>query len=121
MKILAIAFALVLLSACVSSPPPAPLNTRSAMNIEAGLTRNVDKIFQVYKTFLHESDVPKKSKVIFEFVVEPDGSVRRAKIINNQVSSAPLREQLLAALKSFDFGVLEVGPTDVTYTVDFEN
>ncbi|TRY29321.1 hypothetical protein [Aliiglaciecola sp. M165] len=121
MKILTIVFAVLWLSACASNQELTHSKTRPAKNVENGLTLHEDKLHEVFKAFPHANDSPSKVQVKFAFVIEPDGSVSRAKIINKQVNSMALRKQLLATLNTFEFGSLNVKPADVKYTVDFNS
>ncbi|WP_144392702.1 AgmX/PglI C-terminal domain-containing protein [Pleionea sediminis] len=56
---------------------------------------------------------------VFKIVIQPDGTVTEAKVVNSDLNYEKLDEQILARIKSLNFGKKDVSATAVTYRFNF--
>jgi hypothetical protein len=51
--------------------------------------------------------------------IEPDGSVSLCELQSMDMNAPALGEQVVARVKTFDFGAKEVPPVTILYPIDF--
>lgn len=91
---------------------------RSAEEIRRQIDAARGRIYNIYNRALR-SDPMLQGKVEFKLVIEPNGSVSHAEIINSELNDEDLERRLLAAVRFIDFGAADVLQTTLNYTFDF--
>lgn len=76
------------------------------------------RIFAIYNRALRRTPTL-QGKVMFELVIEPDGSVSKAKILSSELNDPDLERKLLAAIRFINFGSSDVLQTTLNYSFDF--
>lgn len=72
----------------------------------------------IYQRALRK-DPTLKGTIEFKIVIEPDGSVSTAEILNSTMNDPALERRLLAAISLANFGASDVLQTTVNYSFDF--
>jgi periplasmic protein TonB len=91
---------------------------RSEAIIRQVLEANKTSLYALYSRALRR-DPLLQGKVVFEFVINPDGSVTTVTIIQSELNNSPLERQLSLRLQSINFGAEPVAVTRSQWTVEF--
>lgn len=91
---------------------------RSEAKIRQVLEANKTSLYALYSRALRR-DPLLQGKVIFEFVINPDGSLGAVKIVKTELNNSALERQLILRLQSINFGAEPVAVTRSQWTVEF--
>ncbi|HEX5793595.1 MAG TPA: AgmX/PglI C-terminal domain-containing protein [Rheinheimera sp.] len=91
---------------------------RSEAQIRRVLEANKSSLYTLYSRALRSNPLL-KGKVVFELVIEPDGSLSEVKIVRSDLNDAKLERQLMLRLRSVNFGAEAVALTRSQWTVEF--
>lgn len=91
---------------------------RSEAIIRQVLEANKTSLYALYSRALRR-DPLLQGKVVFEFIINPDGSVTTVTIIQSELNNSPLERQLSLRLQSINFGAEPVAVTRSQWTVEF--
>lgn len=94
------------------------LGGRSDEAIRRVMDSQKGAIFAIYNRALR-SDPLLEGKLVFEMVIEPDGSVSALKLLSSELSDEALTRKILARIKLIRFGAAQVRATRVNYSFDF--
>ncbi|MDJ0776609.1 MAG: AgmX/PglI C-terminal domain-containing protein [Gammaproteobacteria bacterium] len=92
--------------------------TRTSNEIERVFQKNKGPIFQIYNRALRKNPAL-QGKVVVEITINPDGSVKSAKILSSELGDEKLERKLLLKIKRFKFAKANVNEITVTYPIDF--
>ncbi len=96
----------------------AGLPRRSDEDIQLVFDRNKGKLYALYNRALRR-DSTLQGKVVLQLTISPEGKVSACEIISSELDNPKLERRLVARIKMFDFGAMEVAVTRVTYPIDF--
>ena len=91
---------------------------RSEEQIRAAFDSSKGGLYAVYNRELRK-DPSLRGKVTFEIVIEADGSVSAAKIIDSELNSSVLEAKLLRRLRIINFGKEDVVQIKTRWAIDF--
>ncbi len=94
------------------------LPPRSDEDIQLVFDRNKGKLYALYNRALRR-DSTLQGKVVLQLTISPEGKVSTCEIISSELNNPKLERRLVARIKMFDFGVMEVAVTRLTYPIDF--
>lgn len=91
---------------------------RSEASIRQMLEANKSSLYTLYNRALRANPLL-KGKVVFELIINPDGSLAQVKIIESELNDERLERQLQLRLQAVNFGAADVLPTRSTWTIAF--
>jgi outer membrane biosynthesis protein TonB len=91
---------------------------RSEASIRQTLEANKSSLYTLYNRALRANPLL-KGKVVFELVIQPDGSVAQVNVIESELNDERLERQLQLRLQAVNFGAAEVAPTRSQWTIAF--
>lgn len=91
---------------------------RSEATIRRVLEANKSSLYTLYSRALRANPLL-KGKVVFELVINPDGSLADVTIVRSELLDSKLERQLMLRLRSINFGVEAVALTRSQWTVEF--
>ncbi|KKO44122.1 hypothetical protein WG68_17345 [Arsukibacterium ikkense] len=91
---------------------------RSEASIRQTLEANKSSLYTLYNRALRANPLL-KGKVVFELIINPDGSLAGVKIIESELNDERLERQLMLRLQAVSFGAAEVSATRSTWTIAF--
>ncbi|OEY71104.1 hypothetical protein BI198_13650 [Rheinheimera salexigens] len=91
---------------------------RSEAMIRQILEANKTSLYALYSRALRR-DPLLQGKVVFEFVINPDGSLSTVKIVQSELNNSALERQLSLRMQSINFGAEPVAVTRSQWTVEF--
>lgn len=91
---------------------------RSEAVIRRVLEANKSSLYTLYSRALRSNPLL-KGKVVFELVINPDGSLADVSIVSSELNDAKLERSLLLRLRSVNFGAEAVALTRSQWTVEF--
>ena len=92
--------------------------TRSSNEIERVFQKNKGPIFNIYNRALRKNP-GLQGKVVVELTINPDGSVKSARILSSELGDEKLERKLLLKIKKFRFAKSNVNEITITYPIDF--
>ncbi len=92
--------------------------TRTTDEIERVFQKNKGGIFAIYNRALRKNP-SLQGQVVLEITINPDGSVKAAKILSSELGDDKLERKLLLKIKKFKFARSNVNEITVTYPIDF--
>ncbi len=92
--------------------------SRTTDEIERVFQRNKGGIFAIYNRALRKNP-SLQGQVVLEITINPDGSVKAAKILSSELGDEKLERKLLLKIKKFKFAKSNVNEITVTYPIDF--
>ncbi|GAA5217533.1 AgmX/PglI C-terminal domain-containing protein [Corallincola platygyrae] len=94
------------------------LASRSEEQLRMVLERAKGSLYTLYNSALRK-DPTLEGKVVFELVVEPDGSVSACKVVSSDLDNKKLERKLVLRLKLLDFGEAKVATTKTRWSIEF--
>jgi hypothetical protein len=91
---------------------------RSEESIRLVWQQNIGALQAIYRRALRK-DPSLEGKVVFSFVIEPDGGVSSAKVLSSDLNNPKLERKLSSRLKLINFGSEPVAQTPTQWAVDF--
>ena len=91
---------------------------RSEADIRRVLEANKSSLYTLYSRALRANPLL-KGKVVFELVINPDGSLAEVSIVRSELNDSKLERQLTLRLRSVNFGAEAVALTRSQWTVEF--
>lgn len=91
---------------------------RSEAAIRRILEANKSSLYTLYSRALRANPLL-KGKVVFELVINADGSLAEVNIVRSELNDARLERQLMLRLRSVNFGAEPVALTRSQWTVEF--
>ncbi|MGI5309368.1 AgmX/PglI C-terminal domain-containing protein [Rheinheimera sp. WS51] len=91
---------------------------RSEARIRQTLEANKTSLYALYSRALRKNPLL-QGKVVFEFVISPDGSITDVKVVQSELNDPKLERQLSLRLQSVNFGAEPVAVTRSQWTVEF--
>ena len=91
---------------------------RSEAAIRRVLEANKSSLYTLYSRALRANPLL-KGKVVFELVINPDGSLAEVSIVRSELNDSKLERQLTLRLRSVNFGAEAVALTRSQWTVEF--
>ncbi|GAA0553039.1 hypothetical protein GCM10009098_20930 [Rheinheimera aquimaris] len=91
---------------------------RSEAAIRRILEANKSSLYTLYSRALRANPLL-KGKVVFELVINADGSLAEVNIVRSELNDTKLERQLMLRLRSVDFGAEPVALTRSQWTVEF--
>lgn len=91
---------------------------RSEAEIRRVLEANKSSLYTLYSRALRANPLL-KGKVVFELVINPDGSLADVSIVRSELNDSKLERQLTLRLRGVNFGAAQVALTRSTWTVEF--
>jgi outer membrane biosynthesis protein TonB len=91
---------------------------RSEAVIRRVLEANKSSLYTLYSRALRSNPLL-KGKVVFELVINPDGSLADVSIVSSELNDTKLERSLLLRLRSVNFGAEAVALTRSQWTVEF--
>ncbi len=101
-----------------ASSNPASQGGRSEASIRQTLESNKSSLYTLYNRALRANPLL-KGKVVFELIINPDGSLAAVKIVESELNDERLERQLQLRLQAVNFGAAAVSPTRSTWTIAF--
>ncbi len=101
-----------------SSNQKSGAGTRSSNEIERVFQKNKGPIFNIYNRALRKNP-GLQGKVVVELTINPDGSVKSARILSSELGDEKLERKLLLKIKKFRFAKSNVNEITITYPIDF--
>lgn len=93
-------------------------NYRSEEDIAYVMDKNKSKLHSIYRR-ARRHNPGLKGKIVLEITILPSGLVSIVKIKSSELNDPTLESRLIARIKQFDFGVLNVKKVTVTFPVEF--
>lgn len=97
---------------------PASQGGRSEASIRQTLEANKSSLYTLYNRALRANPLL-KGKVVFELIINPDGSLQQVKIVESELNDERLERQLQLRLQAVNFGAADVSPTRSKWTIAF--
>lgn len=91
---------------------------RSEAEIRRILEANKSSLYTLYSRALRANPLL-KGKVVFELIINPDGSLAEVNIVRSELNDSKLERQLTLRLRGVSFGAAPVAQTRSTWTVEF--
>lgn len=91
---------------------------RPEAEIRRVLEANKSSLYTLYSRALRSNPLL-KGKVVFELVINPDGSLADVSIVRSELNDSKLERQLMLRLRGVNFGAAAVALTRSTWTVEF--
>tara|TARA_R110002126_G_scaffold33382_14_gene104469 strand:+ start:6037 stop:6978 length:942 start_codon:yes stop_codon:yes gene_type:complete len=91
---------------------------RSEASIRQTLEANKSSLYTLYNRALRANPLL-KGKVVFELIINPDGSLQQVNIVESELNDERLERQLQLRLQAVNFGAAAVSPTRSTWTIAF--
>ncbi len=91
---------------------------RSEAEIRRVLEANKSSLYTLYSRALRSNPLL-TGKVVFELVINPDGSLADVSIVRSELNDSKLERQLMLRLRAVNFGAANVALTRSTWTVEF--
>ncbi|MDX1676422.1 AgmX/PglI C-terminal domain-containing protein [Arsukibacterium sp.] len=91
---------------------------RSEASIRQTLEANKSSLYTLYNRALRANPLL-KGKVVFELVINPDGSLQQVSIVESELKDERLERQLTLRLQAVNFGAADVLPTRSKWTIAF--
>ena len=91
---------------------------RSEAAIRRVLEANKSSLYTLYSRALRANPLL-KGKVVFELLINPDGSLAEVSIVRSELNDSKLERQLTLRLRSVNFGAEAVALTRSQWTVEF--
>ncbi len=101
-----------------SANDPASQGGRSEASIRQTLEANKSSLYTLYNRALRANPLL-KGKVVFELIINPDGSLQQVKIVESELNDERLERQLQLRLQAVNFGAADVSPTRSKWTIAF--
>jgi outer membrane biosynthesis protein TonB len=96
-----------------------PSMSRTDEEIQIVFDRHKSALYRLYNRELRR-DPTLKGQIVLRFVIEPDGSVSLCEIQSTDMKAPKLGAQVVARVKTFDFGAKEGVPSvSILYPIDF--
>ncbi|MDX1538313.1 AgmX/PglI C-terminal domain-containing protein [Arsukibacterium sp.] len=105
-------------SGSASSNDAATAGGRSEASIRQTLEANKSSLYTLYNRALRANPLL-KGKVVFELIINPDGSLQQVNIVESELNDERLERQLTLRLQAVNFGAAEVKPTRSRWTIAF--
>lgn len=105
-------------SGSASSNDAATAGGRSEASIRQTLEANKSSLYTLYNRALRANPLL-KGKVVFELIIDPDGSLQQVNIVESELNDERLERQLTLRLQAVNFGAAEVKPTRSRWTIAF--
>jgi outer membrane biosynthesis protein TonB len=91
---------------------------RSEASIRQTLDANKSSLYTLYNRALRANPLL-KGKVVFELIINPDGSLQQVSIVESELNDERLERQLQLRLQAVNFGAADVSPTRSKWTIAF--
>ncbi|MBZ9610071.1 AgmX/PglI C-terminal domain-containing protein [Rheinheimera maricola] len=91
---------------------------RSEATIRRVLEANKSSLYTLYSRALRANPLL-KGKVVFDLVINPDGSLAEVSIVSSELLDSKLERQLILRLRSINFGAETAALTRSQWTVEF--
>jgi len=91
---------------------------RTDEEIQIVFDRHKSALYRLYNRELRR-DPTLKGQMLLRLRIEPDGSVSLCELQSMDMNAPALGEQVVARVKTFDFGAKEVPPVTILYPIDF--
>ncbi|WP_240473091.1 AgmX/PglI C-terminal domain-containing protein [Arsukibacterium perlucidum] len=91
---------------------------RSEASIRQTLEANKSSLYTLYNRALRANPLL-KGKVVFELIINPDGSMQQVNIVESELNDERLERQLMLRLQAVNFGAADVSPTRSKWTIAF--
>jgi outer membrane biosynthesis protein TonB len=91
---------------------------RSDEAIRRVMDENKGAIFAIYNRALRR-DPLLEGKLVFEMLINPDGSVSDIQLLSSELQDTTLTGKLLGRIRMINFGAADVSATRVNYSFDF--
>jgi periplasmic protein TonB len=101
-----------------SSNDAAMAGGRSEASIRQTLEANKSSLYTLYNRALRANPLL-KGKVVFELIINPDGSLQQVNIVESELNDERLERQLTLRLQAVNFGAADVKPTRSRWTIAF--
>ncbi|WP_214000357.1 AgmX/PglI C-terminal domain-containing protein [Arsukibacterium sp.] len=101
-----------------SDNDPASQGGRSEASIRQTLEANKSSLYTLYNRALRANPLL-KGKVVFELIINPDGSLQQVNIVESELNDERLERQLQLRLQAVNFGAADVLPTRSKWTIAF--
>jgi hypothetical protein len=99
----------------------------SGSGAQAGRTdEEIQIVFDRYKASLYRlynrelrNDPTLRGQMVLHMTIEPDGTVSMCELMSTDMNAPLLVDQVLARVRTFDFGAKDVAPITIFYPIDF--
>lgn len=91
---------------------------RSDEAVRRVMDKNKGAIFAIYNRALRKNPLL-EGKLVFEMVIEPDGSVAELTLLSSELADDALTRKILSRIKLIAFGSAQAVSTRVNYSFDF--
>ena len=91
---------------------------RSDEEIQIVFDRHKSELYRLYNRELRR-DPTLRGQMILRLRIEPDGSVTLCELRGTDMRAPDLAAQVIARVRTFDFGAKDVGPVPILYPIDF--
>lgn len=91
---------------------------RSDEEIQIVFDRHKSALYRLYQRELR-NDASLQGKVILRLTIEPDGSVSMAQVKSSEMDAPALINDIVARVKSFNFGAKDVPAVTIVYPMSF--
>jgi hypothetical protein len=95
-----------------------PAAGRTDEEIQIVFDRHKAALYRLYNRELRR-DPTLRGQMLLRLRIEPDGSVSLCELQAMDMKAPALGEQVVARVKTFDFGAKEVAPVTILYPIDF--
>ena len=97
---------------------PKQESRRDMQSIRRTLERYKGSVYALYTKALRQSP-ELNGRFIFEFVILPNGSISKLKLVSSELDEPKLEAQMLKKISGINFGATDDLPTSVQYTFSF--
>ncbi len=94
------------------------LPRRSDEDIQRVFDLNKGRLYALYNRALRR-DAGLQGKLVLRLTIDPDGKVTQCEIVSSELNNPRLERRLVARIKMFDFGAMDVAVTRITYPIEF--
>jgi hypothetical protein len=91
---------------------------RSDEEIQIVFDRHKAELYRLYNRELRR-DPTLRGQMILRLRIEPNGSVTLCELRGTDMRAPDLASQVIARVRTFDFGAKDVGPVTILYPIDF--
>ena len=95
-----------------------PAAGRTDEEIQIVFDRHKSALYRLYNRELRE-DPALRGQMVLRLVIQPDGSVSLCELRSTDMRAPRLADQVVARVRTFDFGAKEVPAVTIVYPIDF--
>jgi periplasmic protein TonB len=93
-------------------------SSRTEESIRSAFQQHQGVLIAIYNRALRKNPLL-EGRVVFQIVIQPDGTIASAKILSSSLGDKKLERKLMARLKLINFGKQKVASTTTNWSIDF--